>query len=58
MDKHCKGCSKHYSAGQPKSSELAKDYNDWCFVMGKTARHVIGHCKNKNLKVVDNSQKQ
>jgi len=30
MNKHCKGCLKHHSAGHPKGSALAAKYNDWC----------------------------
>lgn len=52
MDKHCKGCVRHLNAGHPRSSPLARDYNDWCCYVGVTARKAVGHCKNLGLKKV------
>ena len=50
MNKHCKGCLKHHSAGHPKGSALAAKYNDWCCWRGSTASKAIGHCKQRNAK--------
>jgi len=46
----CKGCIHHHNAGHPKDSSLAKNYNDWCCKLGRTARKAVGECKLKKLK--------
>lgn len=60
MDKHCKGCTKHYSATarRPATPKNASN-NDWCFGHGSWASKAIGHCKNtgmKTIKAVDNAK--
>jgi hypothetical protein len=50
MDTHCKGCVHHHVAGHAKDSALARTYNDWCALMGRTARKAVSYCKLKNLK--------
>jgi hypothetical protein len=45
MNKYCKGCLMHHSAGRKDPSDHLKKYNDWCAKMGVRAEAVIGHCK-------------
>lgn len=57
MDKHCKGCVYHHVAGHAKASPLARTYNDWCCMMGRTARKAVSHCKLKGLKKIADNRK-
>lgn len=50
MDKHCKDCKHHHSAGHKKPTKELKKYNDWCCKMGMPAN--VGHCKTLKLKEV------
>ena len=56
MDKHCKGCLCHHSAGRSKPDNDMKKYNDWCCAVGREASKSIGHCKTHNLRVVTKPQ--
>ena len=48
MNKHCKGCDYHHSAGRNKpTKELAK-YNDWCCAKGSPVN--VGWCITHNAK--------
>ena len=46
MDKRCRGCIKHN-----KGREGTK-YVDWCCKYSNVARHIVGHCKMNNGKVL------
>lgn len=51
MNKHCKGCVHHHSAGRTKQKDktLGK-YNDWCCKQGSPVN--ISHCKLHGMKQV------
>ena len=51
MNKHCKGCQRHYDAGRRKPTTTLKKFNDWCSHFGKEASKAIGHCLNIGGKV-------
>ena len=51
MRHYCGDCKYHHNAHHPKTSKLARNYNDWCCKgYGKTARKAIGECKIKGWK--------
>jgi hypothetical protein len=54
MDKHCKGCLYHHSAGRRNPPAELKKYNDWCTAKGASVD--IGHCINKGLKKLKDSK--
>ena len=55
MDKHCKGCVKHYSAGRrnPKDKGLEK-YNNWCCAKGDKVDK--GWCITHNAKTTKTNE--
>ena len=48
MNKHCKGCACHYSAGRKSPGKQLAKYNDWCCAKGAPVD--IGWCKTHNKK--------
>lgn len=36
MNKHCKGCAYHHSAGRRNPKAGLEKYNDWCCKRGGT----------------------
>ena len=57
MNKHCKGCSHHHSAGHKNTSNrVLLKFNDWCCVKGDKASKSIGWCKTHNKKEPTNEQ--
>lgn len=50
MDKHCKGCTHHHSAGRRNPEAGLGKYNDWCCKRGAPVN--IGWCKTHNAKTI------
>lgn len=42
MNKHCRGCIMHHSAGRRNPPKELKKYNDWCIARGAPVN--VGWC--------------
>ena len=42
MNKHCRGCIMHHSAGRRNPSKELQKYNDWCMARGAPVH--VGWC--------------
>lgn len=54
MDKHCKGCLHHHSAGRRHPTKQQQKFNDWCCKRGGPVD--VGWCKTHNAKNLIPSQ--
>ena len=56
MNKHCKGCVLHRSAGRRAPGKHLAKFNDWCVAKGAPAD--VGWCKTHDKKVTKQEGKK
>lgn len=56
MNKHCKGCDFHHSAGRRHPDKREAKFNDWCCKRGGPV--LVGWCKTHNAKQTNPSTSQ